>query len=173
GVTPSTGVVGVVPNGLSLDTQGQASHLYVGIQATREVVARILADNDLDALVYPHSTIPAPILTGTVDSIPWLAYDGRPAGGITSFTDASGLPDIGVPAGFTKVVYDRTTRGNTTEDLALDPPSIMREVTLPFGVNFISRMWSDPVLLEIASGYEAARGDRIPPPGFGSLPGEP
>jgi amidase len=173
GVTPSTGVMGVVPNGLSLDTQGQASHLYVGIQATREVVARILADNDLEALVYPHSTIPAPILTGTIDSIPWLAYDGRPAGGITSFTDASGLPDIGVPAGFTKVVYDRTTRGNDTEALALDPPSVVRDVALPFGVNFISRMWSDPVLLEIASGYEAARGERIPPSGFGSLPGEP
>jgi amidase len=173
GVTPSTGVVGVVPNGLSLDTQGQASHLYVGIQATREIVARILADNNLDALVYPHSIIPAPILTGTIDSIPWLAYDGRPAGGYNSFTDASGLPDIGVPAGFTRVVYDRTTRGNDTEALALDPPSIMREVSLPFGVNFISRLWSDPVLLEIASGYEAARGDRIPPPGFGPLPGEP
>lgn len=170
GVTPGAGVP-ASPSGITLDTQGEANHLFI-MQAIREIVARILADNDLDALVYPYETIPAPILTGTVDSIPWLNYDGRPARGYNAFTDASGLPDIGVPAGFTSVVYDRTTRGSS-EALALDPPSVKREVPLPFNVQFLGRPWSEPQLLEIASAYEAARGPRVPPPDFGPLAGEP
>ena len=142
------------------------------MQAIREIVARVLADNDLDALVYPYETIPSKILTGTIDSIGWLTYDGRSNRGYNAFTDASGLPDIGVPAGFTRVVYDRTTRGSS-EALALDPPAVRREVMLPFGINFIGRPWSEPVLLEIAAAYERARGPRFAPPGFGPVPGEP
>jgi Asp-tRNA(Asn)/Glu-tRNA(Gln) amidotransferase A subunit family amidase len=128
-----------------------------------------MADNALDALVYPMTTIPAKILTGTPDSIAWLAYDGRPASGYNSFTDASGLPAISVPAGYTRVVYDRTTRGST-EDLALNPPAVRRDVTLPFSIVFLGRPWSEPTLLEIASAYERVRGPRVPPPDFGELP---
>jgi amidase len=171
GVTPPVGVP-ATPTGLTLDTQGEASHLF-RMQAIREIVARILADNNLDALVYPYETIPSPILAGTSESIAWLSYDGRPNRGYNGFTDTSGLPDIGVPAGFTEVVYDRTTRGEPSEELALNPPAVRREVSLPFGVQFLGRPWSEPVLLEIASAYEKARGARIPPPDFGPLPGEP
>ena len=77
-----------------------------------------------------------------------------------------------MPAGFTRVVYDRTTRGSS-QQLALDPPAVRREVALPFSVQFIGRPWSEPALLEIAAAYERARGPRIPPPGFGPVPGEP
>jgi Asp-tRNA(Asn)/Glu-tRNA(Gln) amidotransferase A subunit family amidase len=171
GVTPPVGVP-ATPNGLTLDTQGEANHLF-RMQAIREIVARILADNNLDALVYPYETIPSPILAGTSESIAWLSYDGRPNRGYNGFTDTSGLPDIGVPAGFTEVVYDRTTRGEPSEELALNPPAVRREVSLPFGVQFLGRPWSEPVLLEIASAYEKARGARIPPPDFDPLPGEP
>jgi amidase len=84
------------------------------------------------------------------------------------------LPDIGVPAGFTEVVYDRTTRGDaTSEALALNPPAVRREVMLPFSVQFLGRPFSEPTLLEIASAYEYARGPRTPPPGFAPIPGEP
>jgi Asp-tRNA(Asn)/Glu-tRNA(Gln) amidotransferase A subunit family amidase len=170
GVTPNVGVP-ATPAGLTLDTQGQATHVYRQ-QAIREIVARIMADYDLDALVYPYETIPSKILTGTVESIAWLTYDGRPNRGINGFTDGSGLPDIGVPAGFTKVVYDRTTRGSSA-DLAVNPPSVKREVMLPFSVQFMGGLWSEPTLLEIAAAYEAARGPRMPPPDFGPIPGEP
>jgi len=171
GVTPNVGVP-AKPAGLTLDTQGQSAHLF-RMQAIREIVARILVEYDLDALVYPYETIPPKILTGTSESIAWLNYDGRPNRGYNGFTDASGLPDIGVPAGFTEVVYDRTTRGDPSEELALNPPSVRREVKLPFSVHFLGRMWSEPTLLEIASAYERQRGPRTPPPGYGPLPGEP
>jgi amidase len=171
GVTPSVGVPATL-DGLTMDTQGEANHLF-RMQAIREIVARILAEYDLDALVYPYETIPSKILTGTAGSIAWLSYDGRPNRGFNGFTDTSGLPDIGVPAGFTQVVYDRTTRGAASEELALNPPSVRREVALPFSVQFLGRPWSEPLLFEIASAYERARGPRTPPPGFGPLPGEP
>jgi Asp-tRNA(Asn)/Glu-tRNA(Gln) amidotransferase A subunit family amidase len=171
GVTPNIGVP-AMPAGLTLDTQGQSAHLF-RMQAIREIVARILVEYDLDALVYPYETIPPKILTGTSESIAWLSYDGRPNRGYNGFTDASGLPDIGVPAAFTEVVYDRTTRGAPSEELAVNPPSVRREVKLPFSVHFLGRMWSEPTLLEIASAYERQRGPRTPPEGFGPLPGEP
>lgn len=170
GMTPGVGVAATLA-GLTLDTQGEATHLF-RMQAIREIVARVMAEYDLDALVYPYATIPSPILAGTADSIPWLNYDGRPSRGFNGFTDTSGLPDIGVPAGFSTVVYDRTTRGSS-ESLALDPPSVRRQVALPFNVQFLVLPWSEPVLFEIAAAYEAARGPRTPPADFGPLPGEP
>lgn len=171
GVTPSAGVP-ATPSGTTLDTQGEADHLF-RMEAIREIVERVLADNHLDALIYPFETIPPPILAGTKDSIAWLVYDGRQTRGWNSFGDASGLPDIGVPAGFTEVVYDRTTRETSTEQLALDPPSVRREVKLPVNLEFLGKPWSEPELLELASAFEKARGPRTPPPGFGPIPGEP
>jgi hypothetical protein len=67
GVTPGVGIP-AIPSGLTLDTQGEAAHLF-RMQAIREIVARIMADYNLDALVYPYETIPSPILAGTSESI--------------------------------------------------------------------------------------------------------
>jgi Asp-tRNA(Asn)/Glu-tRNA(Gln) amidotransferase A subunit family amidase len=169
-VTPTIGVP-ATPAGTTLDTQGSATHL-ARQQAIRQIVARIMAEYQLDALVYPYETIPSKILTGTVDSIAWLTVDGRPNRGINGFVDGSGLPDIGVPAGFTKVVYDRTTRG-TTAEYAISPSAVKRDVMLPFSVQFMGNPWSEPTLLEIAAAFEAARGPRMPPPDVGPIPGEP
>jgi Asp-tRNA(Asn)/Glu-tRNA(Gln) amidotransferase A subunit family amidase len=171
GVTPGSGVP-ASPSGVILDTQGEANHLF-RMEAIREIVERVLADNNLDALIYPFETIPPPILAGTKDSIAWLVYDGRQNRGWNSFGDASGLPDIGVPAGFTQVVYDRTTRAPSTESLALNPPSVRREVKLPLNIEFLGKPWSEPQLLGLAAAFEKARGPRTPPPGFGPIPGEP
>ena len=165
GVTPSVGRP-ATPSGTILDTQGEADHLF-RMEAIREIVERVLADNHLDALIYPFETIPPPILSGTKDSIAWLVYDGRQNRGWNSFGDASGLPDIGVPAGFTQVVYDRTTRGASSEQLALDPPSVRREVKLPLNIEFLGKPWSEPQLLELASAFEKARGPRTPRPASG------
>lgn len=68
---------------------------------------------------------------------------------------------------------DRTTRGPSSEQLALDPPSVRREVKLPLNIEFLGKPWSEPQLLELASAFEKARGPRTPPPGFGPIPGEP
>jgi hypothetical protein len=61
----------------------------------------------------------------------------------------------------------------SSEQLALDPPSVRREVKLPLNIEFLGKPWSEPQLLELASAFEKARGPRTPPPGFGPIPGEP
>jgi hypothetical protein len=44
---------------------------------------------------------------------------------------------------------------------------------LPVGVDFVGRPFDEPLLLRIASAYEAATRHRRPPPEFGPLRGEP
>jgi Asp-tRNA(Asn)/Glu-tRNA(Gln) amidotransferase A subunit family amidase len=44
---------------------------------------------------------------------------------------------------------------------------------LPVGVDFVGRPFDEPLLLKIASAYEASTKHRVPPPEFGPLKGEP
>jgi len=48
----------------------------------------------------------------------------------------------------------------------------LRSLTLelPVGIMFFGRPFSEPILIRIASAYEAATKHRIPPPDFGPLP---
>ena len=43
---------------------------------------------------------------------------------------------------------------------------------MPFGVQFLGRAWSEPVLIKLASGYEATTHHRRAPPTTPALPGE-
>jgi Asp-tRNA(Asn)/Glu-tRNA(Gln) amidotransferase A subunit family amidase len=47
------------------------------------------------------------------------------------------------------------------------------KAVLPVGVDFVGRPFDEPLLLRIASAYEAATKHRTPPPEFGPLKGEP
>ena len=44
---------------------------------------------------------------------------------------------------------------------------------LPVGVDFVGRPFDEPLLLKIASAYEASTKHRVPPSEFGPLKGEP
>ena len=67
---------------------------------------------------------------------------------------------ITVPAGFTKMVWDRVRDGNTTR--FAEPVA----AALPVGVDFIARPFDEPLLFRIASAYEAATKHRKPPADF-------
>jgi Asp-tRNA(Asn)/Glu-tRNA(Gln) amidotransferase A subunit family amidase len=43
---------------------------------------------------------------------------------------------------------------------------------LPVGIDFLGPPFAEPLLLKIASAYEAATRHRRPPPSFGPLSGE-
>ena len=75
-------------------------------------------------------------------------------------THSRGFPAMTVPAGFTTKVYDRAPDGT------LLPPI---PKALPVGIDFLGRPFSEHVLFEIASAYEARTRHRRPPPGFGPL----
>jgi Asp-tRNA(Asn)/Glu-tRNA(Gln) amidotransferase A subunit family amidase len=155
-----------------LDLPGEASHLFRQ-QALREIVLQVMAANKLDALIYPHHTVPSSLLFQPSPS----TIESRPSGGWNALTDVSGLPDMVVPGGFTSEAYDVvpcTTSGALTDPGAPSGMCLLRkEVTLPFAVSFLGRPFDEAGLFEITSGYESATMHRRPPADFGPLPGEP
>ena len=150
--------------------------------AVQQIVLQCMQEQNLDAVAYPTSNLPPAKLTAP--SEPTL--HGRGAGGIWTFLGRQGFPAITVPAGFTTEVYDRVAdptapppapRPNTGEGGGVAPVASKLvgpiPAKLPVGIDFLGRPFSEPTLLKISSAYEAATKHRTPPPGFGSVAGEP
>jgi len=126
--------------------------------ALQTLLANCMAEQKLDALVAPMSTVPPRKL---------LAPREPPSNGRTpigwSMFGQQGFPVIDVPAGFTTAVWDRERVGGETR---LVGPIAAK---LPVGVDFIARPFGEPLLFRIAAAYEAATKNRRPPEGFGPV----
>jgi Asp-tRNA(Asn)/Glu-tRNA(Gln) amidotransferase A subunit family amidase len=131
-----------------------------GIQ---NLLLQCMQEQRLDALVSPMSTVPPRKLTSPREPV---ANGRNPIG--WSLIGQQGFPAITVPAGFTTQIWDRERDSNGGTRL-VGPIS----ASLPVGVDFIARPFDEPLLLKIASAYEAATHHRRPPPDFGPLPDEP
>jgi amidase len=129
--------------------------------ATQQVVLQCMAQENLDALVSPAGNIPAYILGGPIE--PPLA--GR-TNSVWGLLGQHGIPTLSVPAGFTTHVLDRVRDANSSGGTRLAGPIPAK---LPVGIMFFGRPFSEPMLLRIASAYEAATKHRIPPPDFGPV----
>lgn len=81
----------------------------------------------------------------------------------------SGFPSIVVPAGFTKVVYDREPDSTDPNGSRL----VGQPAQLPVSMEFLGPPFAEAKLFEIASAYERFRRHRRPPAGFGPLPVKP
>jgi amidase len=123
------------------------------------ILLQCMQEQRLDALVSPMSTVPPRKLTSPREP----ASNGRTPIG-WSLIGQQGFPVITVPAGFTKNVWDRVADG---DDTRLVGPV---EAALPVGVDFIARPFDEPLLLRIASAYEAATKHRKAPAEFGAVP---
>jgi len=131
--------------------------------ALQTMLLQCMEEQKLDALMSPTSTVPPRKLTSPREP----AVNNRPAIGWSMFGQ-QGFPAITVPAGFTTEVWDRVPDGNGATRLT-GPVA----AKLPVGVDFIARPFGEPMLVRIASAYEAATKHRAAPPEFGPLPGEP
>jgi len=157
------------------------------------LVNKVMADNKLDALVYPTKTVLAPKLGEPVEPINLKTVQDKVTVVIKGeeyertvervidlrapltprLSPNSGYPAIAMPAGFSSQVYDRAVvRGPDGSKRPGDflPP---KTVELPVSMDFLGRAFSEPVLIRIAAAYEAATKHRKPPRDFGPLPGEP
>jgi Asp-tRNA(Asn)/Glu-tRNA(Gln) amidotransferase A subunit family amidase len=149
--------------------------------AVQQVMLQCMAEQDLDALVYPSTNLP-PV---KLDAPPGPTVNGRNGThGLWNLLGAQGFPVITVPAGFTTEVYDlvRTAtapprpaagyrEGNQGDrDTELVGPT---RVVLPVGMDILGAPFAEPTLIRIAAAFEAATRHRRPPPDFGPLPGEP
>jgi Asp-tRNA(Asn)/Glu-tRNA(Gln) amidotransferase A subunit family amidase len=154
------------------------------------LVSKVMADQKLDALVYPTKTVPAPLLANPVEpanikvvkdklteTIDGEEYE-RTVERVTDvrapltwrLSPNSGLPTIAVPAGFTREVYDRAVvRGDDGSKHAGDLVG-PKELALPVSIDFLGRPFSEPVLIRIAAAYERATRHRRPPKEFSRGP---
>jgi Asp-tRNA(Asn)/Glu-tRNA(Gln) amidotransferase A subunit family amidase len=147
--------------------------------AIQQIVLQCMAELNLDAVVYP---------TGTLPPAKFAVAGGRSGGGSSGGTAAwtflgqQGFPAITVPAGFTTEVYDREldptspapaeTGGDEGGRGASRPATRLvgpLPASLPVGVDFLGRPFSEPTLFTIAAAYEQATRHRMPPPDFGPL----
>jgi Asp-tRNA(Asn)/Glu-tRNA(Gln) amidotransferase A subunit family amidase len=157
------------------------------------LVLKVMADHNLDALVYPTKTIPAPVLGAPVEpptlksvaEISTLMIDGveyvRTSERVLDtryplawrLSPNSGFPAITTSAGFTREVYDRAA--TVTADGSVKAGDLVgpKPIALPVSIDFLGRPFSEPTLLKIASAYEKATRHRRTPKGFPPLPGEP
>jgi len=128
--------------------------------ALQTLLMQCMAEQKLDALVAPMSTVPPRKL---------LSPREPPSNGRTpigwSFIGQQGLPVIDVPAGFTTAVWDRERAGSGNETKLVGPVP----AKLPVGVDFIARPFGEPLLFRIAAAYEAATKNRRPPEDFGPI----
>jgi len=154
----------------------------------QQMILQCMAEQKLDALVYPTANLP-PTKLGAASGPPPNARAG-----VWTFLGAQGFPVITVPAGFTTEVWDwirdpkaeaipasEFVGGGGGGERGEPRPEYDRKIRLvgpikaklPVGVDFVGRPFDEPLLLRIASAYESATRHRLPPPEFGPLKGEP
>jgi amidase len=105
----------------------------IKIDALKVEVANLMAQNRLDALIYPHQkSLPVPI--GEM-------YQPNRNGILGAL---AGFPAIVVPAGFSA-------------------PTAHAPIGVPVGIEFLGRPWAEPQLLRVAYGFEQATHVRKPP----------
>jgi amidase len=141
-------------------------------EVMQRVILKVMRENNLDILVNPLNTIPIPKIGGPVEP----EVNSRPSNRF-AFTADAGIPEVTVPAGFNRVVYEpkfvlspdtksyRSVSG--TERSLLDAPG------LPISLSFWAGPGEEATILKAASAYEGATKHRRPPAAFGPLPGEP
>ena len=130
-------------------------------KAHQNVVLKVMADHNLDALVYPMKTLPASRIGGRTAPAP-AAAGYRPSSG-NVLSSQTGFPSIVMPAGFTTHVYE------WVPDPADASRTLLGEAMpaqVPVGMEFLGVPFSEPTLLRIVAGYESVARHRRPPAEF-------
>ena len=184
----------------TLDTPAHSSHI-LRMQNLQRILYKVMADNNLDALIYPYSTIPPHVVLANRTP---PVYDARTEPRIlkagTQLSDANLLPgetplktdldlwrgagsswsvNLSPVSGFPAIVvpagFTREVYDRVPD--AKDPNGSRLEGPkpdqIPVSMEFLGRPFDEANLFEITSAYEAGTRHRRPPKGFGPLKGEP
>ncbi|HSF48999.1 MAG TPA: amidase family protein, partial [Burkholderiales bacterium] len=180
----------------TLDTPTQTDHL-LRMQTLRRVILQVMAENNLDALVYAYSTLPPHVIlpnrlpetvatrteprnlkAGTVMSELTLV-PGEPVlkTDLDTYRGSGGSwavnlsPETGFPAIVVPAGFTREVYDRVPDEQ--DPNGSRLEgpkpVQLPVGLEFLGRPFEEAKLFEIASAYENIKRHRRPPAGFGPV----
>jgi amidase len=141
------------------------ANVFQGRLAYKTIVLQCMGMQNLDALIFPTGIYIGPILGAPIE--PSKNNSSAQTWGVLG---ANGFPLINVPAGFTTEVFDRVRDSSAPGGTRLAGPIPAK---IPVGITLLARPFDEPMMLKIASAYEAATRHRIPPPGFGPVAGEP
>ena len=108
----------------------------------QEQVMKMMADNQLDAIVYPHQKRLVVPIGGQIQ----VERNG-------SLGSVTGFPAIVVPGGFST-------------------PDVNAEIGVPIGIEFLGRPWTEGNLIEIGYGYEQGTHHRQQPVATPALVGQ-
>ncbi len=136
-------------------------------EVMRLVLLNVLHRNDIDVLVNPTITVP-PVRIGYAGE---PSVDDRPTGRFPTSANL-GVPEITVPAGFNRIVYDPEYVLNEEKngyDNVTGSQRTELDAPLPVGISFWAGPGDEPIVLRVASAYEAATRHRRPPPDFGPV----
>jgi Asp-tRNA(Asn)/Glu-tRNA(Gln) amidotransferase A subunit family amidase len=184
----------------TLDTPAHSSHI-LRMQNLQRILYKVMADNNLDALVYPYSTIPPHIvLANRTLEVYDAGTEPRMLKAGTQLSDPNLLPGEAVLK--TDLDLWRGAGGSWSVNLSpvsgfpaiVVPAGFTREVydrvpdakepngsrlegpkpdQIPVSMEFFGRPFDEANLFEITSAYETGTKHRRPPKGFGPLKGEP
>jgi amidase len=136
--------------------------------AMRLAILKVMLQNDIDVLVNPTTTIP-PARIGYADQ---PTVNHRPTGRYPTSANL-GIPEITVPAGFNRVIYEPEYALNPTKTAYIGVANDDRKTTLdrplPVGISFWAGPGEEPAIFKVAAAYEAATKHRMAPPAFGPL----
>ena len=136
-------------------------------EVMRLVLLNVLHRNDIDVLVNPTITVP-PVRIGYAGE---PSVNDRPTGRFPTSANL-GVPEITVPAGFNRIVYDPEYVLNEDGDGYDNVTGRRRtelDAPLPVGISFWAGPGDEPIVLRVASAYEAATKHRRPPQDFGPV----
>jgi hypothetical protein len=167
------------------------------METLRRIILQVMAENNLDALVYAYTTIPPHIIltnrlaktvatrtepkilkAGTVMSDPTLV-PGEPVlksdldtyrGSGSSFA-VNLSPETGFPAMVVPAGFTREVYDRVPDDGDPNGSRLKgpKPVAMPVALEFLARPFDEATLFEIASAFESITRHRRPPPAFGAL----
>jgi amidase len=126
-----------------LDRLPELAAVYRQQEALRTALLGLMDKYQLDAVVYPNRTFLPDEVANPPSGGGWQRRSVR-----NHLHSSTGFPTLVVPAGFW-------------------PSNGM-----PFGIQFLGRKFSEPVLIKVGSGFEAATKHRKAPASTPALPGE-
>jgi Asp-tRNA(Asn)/Glu-tRNA(Gln) amidotransferase A subunit family amidase len=139
----------------------------------RMVILKVMYENGIDAFVNPENTLPPFKLGGPPEP---TVNDRGVASCCQRFTAVLGGPEIDVPAGYTRIVYEpQYVLSKDKKKYETVTGTVISQLPHPMPISLM--VWaapgSDPAVIKTASAYEAATHHRVPPPEFVGLPGTP
>jgi len=184
----------------TLDTPNNTSHA-LRQQSLRRILYKVMADNNLDALIYPYNTVPPPLVfPSRIAGVYNARIEPRVLKAGTKLSDSSLLPaepslekdldlwrgaasswsvNLSPVSGFPAIVVPAGFTNAVYDRVpdASDPNGSRldgpKRDQLPVAMEFLARPFDEALLFEIASAYEAGTKHRRPPNGFGPLKDEP